>query len=101
MRLLGTTELATFSEEQPDRAEALKAWAAEIRDRNWSGPEAMARDFPNSSIGRPKAVFRLDDPPTTVEALIDFRNEVLLVVGLEAKTAARASTTSETSTKHD
>src|SRR5688572_615663 len=102
MKLLGTTELAAFLKEQPDRAESLNAWAAEIRDRNWASPEAMARDFPHADIGQPEAVFQMGVPPAIVETLIDFRNGVLLVVGLRPAAAlSTSSSNSDRSREHD
>lgn len=84
MKVLGSTELAAFLKQYPERAEPLRAWAAEIRNRAWGSADAMAADFRVVQKQRPEMIFRVGDPPTAISTLVDFRNQVLLVTSFEA-----------------
>jgi len=84
MRFLGQTELAEFLRTQPGETDRIQAWLSEIRNRKWSSAESLSADFRSVDTSNPpQAIFQLRDPPLQIETLIDFRNSVVLLRGIQ------------------
>ena len=93
MKFLGQHEALAFLRQHPARADTVRAWLAEIRNRNWPSAEAMAADFRAiDATDLPRVVFDLDPAGIQIETLVDFRNGVVLLTGFR-RTAALLSLT--------
>jgi mRNA-degrading endonuclease HigB of HigAB toxin-antitoxin module len=83
MRFLGQAEVAAFLSGHPSEAERLQAWLSEMRHRDWKNAEALSADFRSVDTSNPpRAIFKLGDPPLRIETLIDFRTNVVLLLGI-------------------
>jgi mRNA-degrading endonuclease HigB of HigAB toxin-antitoxin module len=84
MRLLGHTEVGDFIAQNPEQAEAVRAWLAEVRHRQWTGPATLAADFLHVDASDPPVViFRLLPVGVRIETLVDFRNGVVLLTAIQ------------------
>jgi mRNA-degrading endonuclease HigB of HigAB toxin-antitoxin module len=82
VRLVGQLEIADFIRGRPEEAEVLGAWLNEVRHRRWANSEALMADFPSEARRAPQVVFRLGPTPVFVEAIVDYRNAVVVVTGV-------------------
>lgn len=82
MHVLGLDQIESFLSSQADcrAGDALKAFAAELANRTWPDPAAMARDYPSVSFnGLPQVAFSLAPCMMVVDCLIDFGTGTVLV----------------------
>ena len=91
MKILGQTEVASFSRKYPGHAERLRAWLAEMQHRDWGGPDSLSADFKNvDTTNLPLAVFRFGEPTLVIETLVDFRHRIVLLTGIRIAAAFAA-----------
>jgi hypothetical protein len=83
MRLLGQVEVVRFLRVHPEEVEVLGAWVNELRHRQWRSADALMADYRSARAhDPPDAMFRLGPTPVFVEALVDYRNGVVLIAHL-------------------
>jgi mRNA-degrading endonuclease HigB of HigAB toxin-antitoxin module len=86
MRFVGQTEIAAFLADCPAEAEAVRAWLAEIKHRQWGGYEALASDFLSADVSAPpEVVFNLSPSGVRIATLVDLRNGVVMLTSIQCQ----------------
>lgn len=81
MRLAGRPKLNDFAAHHRDARADLELWAAEIEAARWRTPHDLRADYPSASlVGGGRVVFNIRHNRYRLDALIDFRNQQVVVV---------------------
>jgi mRNA-degrading endonuclease HigB of HigAB toxin-antitoxin module len=89
MRFVGQTEIFAFLATSPGHGDTVRAWAGEIKHRNWKSAAELAADFQSVDISDvPVVIFYLSPPASLrISTLIDFRLGIVLVTGVQPPAA--------------
>lgn len=83
MHLVGLSQVEGFlsGSTQRDAADAVRAFIAELKYRNWKNARQMARDFSEASfeVGQPKVRYRLFERKINIDCWIDFATKTVLI----------------------
>jgi mRNA-degrading endonuclease HigB of HigAB toxin-antitoxin module len=90
--------VAAFLANCPALSDPVRAWLTEIKHRRWEGYQALESDFLSADASAPpEVVFNLSPPGVRIVTLVDFRNDVVLLISIQR----HPTRSSETHTRNE